>query len=117
MAKIISFINYKGGVGKTTTTFHIGCALAMFEPKKRVLLVDADPQTNLTFLCCDDKKWAIRIKTYGSLETVYSAYLDQQKQSLRSIVWKQPMAPSELADVDLVPSTIELLDIDLRLQS
>ncbi|HAF02819.1 MAG TPA: hypothetical protein DIT76_03350 [Spartobacteria bacterium] len=52
MAKIISFINYKGGVGKTTTTFHIGCALARFEPKKKVLLIDADPQTNPTFLCC-----------------------------------------------------------------
>jgi len=58
MAKIISFINYKGGVGKTTTTFHIGCALAMFEPKKKVLLIDADPQTNLTFLCCDMARWA-----------------------------------------------------------
>jgi len=117
MAKIISFINYKGGVGKTTTTFHIGCALAMFEPKKKVLLIDADPQTNLTFLCCDMARWESRIETNGSLETIYSAYLDQQKKSLRNIIWERPMARPELANVDLVPSNIELLDIDLCLQS
>src|SRR6266545_3688376 len=117
MAKVISFINYKGGVGKTTTTFHIGCALAMFEPKKKVLLIDADPQTNLTFLCCDDTRWKSRIETHGSLETVYSAYLDHKKKSLRDIVWQKPMTRPELANVDLVPSTIDLLDIDLRLQA
>jgi chromosome partitioning protein len=117
VAKIISFINYKGGVGKTTTTFHIGCALAMFEPKKKVLLIDADPQTNLTFLCCNDTRWKSRIEANGSLETIYSAYLDQQKKSLRDIIWERPMDRSELAKIDLVPSTIELLDIDLRLQS
>lgn len=117
MAKVISFINYKGGVGKTTTTFHIGCALAMFEPKKKVLLIDADPQTNLTFLCCESSKWESRVKTNGSLETVYSAYLDHKKAFLRDIIWTKPMARPELANVDLVPSTIELLDIDLRLQS
>jgi chromosome partitioning protein len=117
MAKVISFINYKGGVGKTTTTFHIGCALAMFEPKKKVLLIDADPQTNLTFLCCEFSKWESHVKTYGSLETVYSAYLDNKKQLLRDIIWEKPMTRPELANIDLVPSTIELLDIDLRLQS
>ena len=36
MGKVISFINYKGGVGKTTTTYHIGCALALFHDKKGV---------------------------------------------------------------------------------
>ncbi len=117
MAKIISFINYKGGVGKTTTTFHIGCALAMFEPKKKVLLIDADPQTNLTFLCCNDTRWKSQIETKGSLETIYSAYLDQKKKSLRDIIWERPMGRPELANIDIVPSTIELLDIDLRLQS
>ncbi len=117
MVRVISFINYKGGVGKTTTTFHIGCALAMFEPKKKVLLIDADPQTNLTFLCCEFSKWESRVKTNGSLETVYSAYLDQKKKLLRDIIWTKPMTRPELANVDLVPSTIELLDIDLRLQS
>lgn len=117
MARIISFINYKGGVGKTTTTFHIGCALAMFEPKQKVLLIDADPQTNLTFLCCNINTWQSRIKTNGSLETVYSAYIDRQEKSLRDIIWEKPMARPELANIDLVPSNIELLDIDLRLQS
>ncbi len=117
MARVISFINYKGGVGKTTTTFHIGCALAMFDPKKKVLLIDADPQTNLTFLCCDFPRWEARLKTNGSLESVYSAHLNQEEKPLRDIIWPRPMARPELANVDLVPSTIELLDIDLRLQS
>jgi len=117
MATIISFINYKGGVGKTTTTFHIGCALAMFEPQKRVLLIDADPQTNLTFLCSDFTKWENHVKAHGSLETIYSAYIDQQNVSLKNIIWQKPMSHAALGGIDLVPSTIELLDIDLRLQS
>ena len=47
--KVFAFINYKGGVAKTTSTYHIGCWLAGIE-HKRVLLIDIDPQTNLTFL-------------------------------------------------------------------
>ncbi|KRD71430.1 ParA family protein [Lysobacter sp. Root96] len=46
--KIISFFNHKGGVSKTTSTFHMGWKLA--EKGFRVLLVDADPQCNLTAL-------------------------------------------------------------------
>lgn len=46
---IYSIINHKGGVGKTMTTHNLGAALA--EMKKRVLLVDFDPQCNLTSRC------------------------------------------------------------------
>lgn len=46
MGKIISLLNHKGGVGKTTSTINIGAA--MVELGKRVLLVDLDPQANLT---------------------------------------------------------------------
>lgn len=46
MAPIISLFNHKGGVSKTTTTFNLGWALA--DRGKRVLIVDGDPQCNLT---------------------------------------------------------------------
>ncbi|MGG4011050.1 ParA family protein [Bacillus smithii] len=49
MTKIISLFNNKGGVSKTTTTFHLGWILS--EMGKKVLLVDADSQCNLTGLC------------------------------------------------------------------
>ncbi|WP_027327721.1 ParA family protein [Helicobacter pametensis] len=46
--KIISFFNHKGGVSKTTTTYNLGWALSRLG--KKVLLVDLDPQCNLTGL-------------------------------------------------------------------
>jgi chromosome partitioning protein len=46
MGRVISFANQKGGVAKTTTTLNLGVALA--EQDLRILLVDLDPQGNLT---------------------------------------------------------------------
>ena len=46
MGKIISLLNHKGGVGKTTSTINIGAG--MVELGKKVLLIDLDPQANLT---------------------------------------------------------------------
>ncbi len=48
MAKRIALFNHKGGVSKTTTTFNLGWILA--EQGKKVIIVDADPQCNLTGL-------------------------------------------------------------------
>lgn len=47
MSRIVSIINFKGGVGKTTTTHCIGSGLTL--QNKKVLLIDTDPQASLTF--------------------------------------------------------------------
>lgn len=50
--KVVSVINYKGGVGKTSQTSNLGAELAW--RGKRVLLLDLDAQASLTFIKPDD---------------------------------------------------------------
>lgn len=56
MAKIISIFNHKGGVSKTTTTFNIGWQLSRLG--KRVLLVDADSQCNLSLYMMGEQNFS-----------------------------------------------------------
>lgn len=49
-AKIISIINYKGGVGKTVSAFNIAAGLSFLNHNK-VLLIDLDPQCSLSSIC------------------------------------------------------------------
>ena len=115
MAKVISFINYKGGVGKTTTTYHVGCSLA-YHHGKRVLLVDIDPQTNLTFLAVEYGDWERFKRNNGTIETLYSRYQNNSPLQTQRYVWKDRIGTgnfSKVPNVDIIPCDLELLGEDL----
>lgn len=65
MAKIIAIANNKGGVGKSTTTANLGAALAL--KGQRVLVVDTDPQANLTAALVDIDEKPIEVSIYDTI--------------------------------------------------
>lgn len=73
MSKIVSIINYKGGVGKTTLTLQIGLGFSNLFQKK-VLLVDLDPQCSLSVSCLKDYQWIQHIEEKGSVISIIEEY-------------------------------------------
>jgi cellulose biosynthesis protein BcsQ len=93
MAKRISLFNHKGGVSKTTTTFNLGWMLA--KKGKRVLLVDCDPQCNLTGMF-------LGFEGMEDLEEIYN------KGGVRNL--RDGLAPAfESKPVPLEPVTCEVM--------
>ncbi len=114
MTKIVSFINYKGGVGKTTTAYHVSCSLAQHY-RQKVLMIDIDPQTNLTFLCADIEQWERRKRNTGTIKSLYDRYVNRQALDVRRIVWNDVVVVGRypISGLDLIPCDIDLLGEDL----
>jgi len=72
LTKVISFINMKGGVGKTTLAVNLAYAMAYFH-EKRVLIVDVDPQFNATQYLVDPKSYLKYIEDDSKL-TVFDIF-------------------------------------------
>lgn len=103
MSKVIALANQKGGTGKTTTTVNLGIGLAM--QSKKVLLVDADAQGNLT----DSLGYKEPHELPVSLATILS-----------KVILEEPYMPDEgilrhAEGIDLMPGNIELSAIEVSL--
>ena len=111
MPHIISMINLKGGVGKTTTTVGLAQFLAGLHGK-RVLVVDLDPQTNATAMLIGDSEWEKRNKDGLTLATLFRDALDQtDKFDLNDAVIKNACGLSDVKTLDLLPSSPDLIDV------
>lgn len=89
MAKRIAMFNHKGGVSKTATTFNLGWQLASMG--KRVILVDADPQANLTGL-------ALGYKGTSELEEFYEAESSRNLKSGLAPAFESRPVPLKAVD-------------------
>ena len=103
MSKVIAVVNQKGGVGKTTTTASIGVGLA--RRGKKVLLIDLDPQGNLTinlgFKNPDEIEHTITDILMGMIH---------HREIPEDCICK-------LGELDLIPANIELASIELALMN
>ena len=92
MTKTLAFFNNKGGVSKTTTCFNVGWMLA--EMGKKVIIVDADPQCNLTGMVLD-------LSQEGSLGEFYNNNPTRNiKDALKPAFESRPIS---LQPVDCLP--------------
>ena len=111
MARKICFINYKGGVGKTSLIVNTAAALAKMG--KRVLLFDLDTQSNASIWLLKLERWN-RINASGE-GSIYSIF-DPGKAHIKDLIIKDVVEGKAgeklLPGLDLVPTTFNLVDLE-----
>lgn len=109
-AIVISVVNHKGGVGKTTTVINLAHALVRIGKKQgtdyRVLVVDSDPQANATSILYPEGQDLSRAPTLANV------YDERNPLSITQVI-----TPTAIPNLDLIPASIGLFDVEPVLNS
>ena len=120
MTTVISTINLKGGVGKTTLTVALGEFLSEAFGK-RVLIIDLDPQTNATTMLIGEDRWEELNEQENTLARLFQdALCEDASECAFDLEETRQRGVSNVRDVrtlDLIPSSLDLIDVQDRLAS
>lgn len=118
MARVVSLINLKGGVTKTTTTVALAETLAAHFGK-RVLVIDLDPQTNATTMLIGEKRWEALNERGWTLATLFKDALEPNDKSfdIQKTLQKRVSDVQGAEKIDLLPSSLDLIDVQDKLAS
>jgi len=97
--RVIAIVNQKGGVGKTTTTANLGAFLAYL--KKKVLLIDLDPQSNLSL------HYGVDFKKIE--KSCYELLIREDTDFSETVI------KTDIDNLELIPASIALADAELEL--
>jgi chromosome partitioning protein len=111
MARKLAFINYKGGVGKTSLIVNVASCLA--KKGKRVLLCDLDTQSNSSIWLLRIERWnRINMEKRGSVYSILEPGVDRIKDIVVKDVVRDNEGNAQLPGLDLLPTTFNLIDIE-----
>jgi chromosome partitioning protein len=121
MAIKVSVINFKGGVGKTTLSFHLAGHLAK---KKRVLVIDVDHQSSLSLVILGGALWEKAARERKTSNTIFESFCNPRKVPMpgKEIIIRNPFHQRSpqwniYPNLDLVAGQFELDDTEIELAS